>query len=102
MPSQTQKIAKERIRILFEEAEKAYPEHPERAQRYADLARKIAMRARVHLPRDLRRRICSKCKAYLVPGSSSRTRIRQRREPHVAITCLKCGHTTRIPLRRKK
>jgi ribonuclease P protein subunit RPR2 len=97
-PSQTEKIAQERIRILFQQAEQAFPQDPERAQRYADLARRIAMRTRTHLPADLRRRICPSCKAYLVPGANSRTRIRQRREPHVATTCLNCGHVTRIPL----
>ena len=99
---QTTGIALERIRILFDQAEETFPRDPDLAQRYVDLARKIAMRTRTHLPRDLRRRICRSCKAYLVPGATSRTRIRQRREPHVAITCLRCGHTTRIPLGEKK
>ena len=99
---QTQKIAQERIRTLFNQAEQTFPEDPDLAQRYVDLARRIAMRTRSHLPRDLRRRVCRGCKAYLVPGATSRTRIRQRREPHVATTCLKCGHTTRIPLGEKQ
>lgn len=99
---QTETIAAERIRILFQQAEEAFPDDPELAQRHVDLARRIAMRTRTHLPRDLRRRICRKCKAYLVPGATSRTRIRQRREPHIATTCLRCGHTTRIPLREKE
>jgi ribonuclease P protein subunit RPR2 len=99
---QTTRIAQERIRILFQQAEQTFPEDPDLAQRYVDLARRIAMRTRTHLPRDLRRRICRNCKAYLVPGATSRTRIRQRREPHVATTCLKCGHTTRIPLKEKE
>ena len=99
---QTTGIALERIRILFDQAEQTFPRDPDLAQRYVDLARKIAMRTRTHLPRDLRRRVCRSCKAYLVPGATSRTRIRQRREPHVTITCLRCGHTTRIPLGEKK
>lgn len=99
---ETTKIALERIRILFDQAEQTFPEDSQLAQRYVDLARRIAMRTRTHLPRDLRRRICRKCKAYLVPGATSRTRIRQRREPHVATTCLSCGHTTRIPIKEKK
>ena len=100
MPPRT-KIPEERIRILFRQAEAAYPTDPQRAQRYVDLARKIGTRNRTHLPPDLRRRVCRGCKAFLVPGANSRTRIRQRREPHVAITCLRCGHVTRIPLGRK-
>lgn len=99
---ETTKIAKERIRILLQQAEETYPQDPQLAQRYADLARKIAKRNRTHIPPDLRRRICPKCKAYQVSGATSRTRIRQRREPHIATTCLKCGHTHRQPIREKK
>jgi len=99
---QTERIAMERIRILFELAEETFPSDSTLAQRYVDLARRIAMRTRLRLPRDLRRRVCRRCNAFLVPGATSRTRIRQRREPHVATTCLKCGATTRIPLRRRK
>ena len=99
---QTEKIAMERVRILFRLADETFSADPARAQRYVDLARRIAMRARLHLPRDLRRRVCRRCNAFLVPGATSRTRLRKRREPHVATTCLKCGATTRIPLRRRR
>jgi len=99
---ETTKIAQQRIRTLFQQAEETYPQDPTLAQRYIDLARKIAMRTRIHLPQDLRRRVCSQCKSYLVPGKTSRTRIRQRREPHVATTCLKCGHIHRLSLRKKE
>jgi len=101
-PRETTKIAKERIRTLFQQAEETYPQDPTLAQRHIDLARKIAMRTRTHLPQDLRRRVCPQCKSYLVPGTTSRTRIRQRREPHVATTCLKCGNIHRLPLREKE
>ena len=102
MPKQTTVIALERIHILFQQAESIFPKNPQRAQRYIDLARTIAQRTRTHLPPYLRRQVCRECGAYLVPGSTSRTRIRQRREPHVATTCLKCGNIQRIPLREKR
>ncbi|RLI07699.1 ribonuclease P [Candidatus Bathyarchaeota archaeon] len=98
---EAREIALERIRILFRLADEVFHQNPERAQRYVDLARRIAMRVRIHLPRDLRRRICRRCKGFLVPGVNCRVRIRQRREPHVAITCLRCGAIMRIPLRRR-
>ncbi len=91
----------ERIRILFALAEHEEHAHPERAQRHTDLARRIASRNRVHLPPDLKRRVCPACKSYVGP-STSRTRIRQERESHVTITCLRCGHITRIPLRSRR
>jgi ribonuclease P protein subunit RPR2 len=98
----TQKIAMERIRTLFQQAEQTHAADPDLAQRYVDLARRIAMRTRTKIPRDFRNRICRNCKAHLVPGSTSRTRIRQLREPHITITCLRCGETKRIPLRRRE
>ncbi len=102
MPRQNTKIALERIHILFQQAETTYPNNPQLAQRHIDLARKIAQRTRTHLPPHLRNKVCRKCNAYLVPGSTSRTRIRQRREPHVATTCLKCGNIQRHPLKEKR
>jgi ribonuclease P protein subunit RPR2 len=102
MPKETDKIALERILALFQQAESTFPQDPQQAQRHIDLARKIAQRTRTHLPPHLRRQVCRKCNAYLVPGSTSRTRIRQRREPHVATTCLKCGNIQRYPLKEKQ
>jgi ribonuclease P protein subunit RPR2 len=101
MPEDPKRIANERIRILFSLAQRFQRTHPERSQRYALLARRIASRNRVHIPRDLGHLVCPMCKNYMGP-SGSRTRIRQEREPHVAITCLRCGHVTRIPLRSRK
>lgn len=94
-------VALQRIERLFSLAEKVYHERPALAQRYVDLARRIAMRVRLPLPREFRRRVCRSCGAFLVPGSSSRVRVRQRREPHVSITCLRCGRIYRIPLGRR-
>jgi len=102
MPKETTKIALERIHALFQQAEATHPSDPERAQRHVDLARRIAQRTRTHLPPELRHQVCRKCGAYLVPGSTSRTRIRQRREPHVATTCLGCGNVQRHPLKEKQ
>ncbi len=102
MPKETTIIALERIHILFQQAQTTFPHNPQQAQRHVDLARKIAQRTRTHLPPHLRRQVCRKCNAYLVPGSTSRTRIRQRREPHVATTCLKCGSIQRHPLKERQ
>jgi ribonuclease P protein subunit RPR2 len=100
MPGES--LAEQRIRSLFELADEMYEEHPDRSQRYVDLARRIAMRTRTKLPPDLRRRVCEECKGFLKPGVNCRVRIRQRREPHIAITCFQCGHITRIPIGRRK
>ena len=96
----TSNIAAERIRILFKLAEENISSNPTRSKRYIDLIRKIASRNRIHIPKELKRRICRGCKNLLTP-SNSHIRIRHTREPHVAITCHNCGYVSRIPLRRR-
>jgi len=64
-------------------------------------ARKIAMAARIRLPWEFKRRTCKRCDTLFVYGDNCRVRVRQKREPHVVITCLKCGWQTRILLRKK-
>ncbi len=99
--SQTKEIALQRIRTLFELAKDNVRKEPEMAQRYAQIARRIAMRTRVKLPTEYRRLICRHCKSFIYPGVNSRVRVQRRREPHVVITCLICGKAARIPLRAK-
>ena len=95
-------IAQRRIKRLFELADQVYVEHPDWARRYVDIVRRISMRNREKIPTHLKRRICRGCKGYLKQGANCRIRVRQKREPHVTITCLDCGHITRIPIRRRK
>ncbi|MEM0215972.1 MAG: ribonuclease P [Candidatus Bathyarchaeia archaeon] len=100
--STTRQIAMQRIRTLFQLARQIYAQNPALAQRYVDIARRIAMAARIRLPREFRRQVCRHCKGFILPGVSCRVRIKQRREPHVVITCLKCGGYMRIPLGKRK
>ena len=100
--NETRQIALQRIRTLFELAKKNIREEPELAQRYAQIARKIAMRTRVKLPTEYRRLICRHCKSFIYPGVNCRVRSQQKREPHMTITCLACGKTMRIPLRSRE
>lgn len=93
-------IARERIRILFDEAEKAaHDGRLDRADRYVELARLVGMRYNVPIPRDLKSFMCRKCGAYLLPGETSRVRTRGTR---VATTCLRCGHVRRVPFQREQ
>lgn len=95
-------IASERISILFAQAREKLKEEPELAQRYAKLAREIGMHYKVRMPSEYRRMICKNCKEFILPGVNCRVRTRTRREPHVVITCLKCGGQTRIPLKEEE
>jgi len=102
MDAETKRIAMQRIQTLFDLAKEAFHEDPSLAQRYVKRARKIAMAARVRLPREYRHLVCRHCKSFILPGVNCRVRIKQHREPHLAITCLNCGGQTRIPLEKKK
>jgi len=88
----TKEIARERIEILFEQAQLAFGEFPDLSNRYVELARKIAMRQRIRIPRELRRRYCHHCSIYLVPGSNMRVRVHRG---NVVVTCRSCNKHTR-------
>ncbi len=94
-------IARMRIQILFDEAKKASGSDPELAMQYVKSARRIAMAARIRMPLDFKRQTCKNCNALLVQGNNCRVRVKQKREPHVVITCLNCGNQTRIMLRKR-
>lgn len=98
----TKQIALQRVRILFRLARETIHEDPELAQRYVEIARKIAMRTRVRLPKEYRRQVCKRCKSFILPGVNCHVRIQPRREPHVVVTCFNCGKHTRIPLKRRE
>jgi len=94
-----QKIALERIKHLFKEAEKVFPENPERANRYVQIARRIAMKVNLRIPRELKRRFCKHCYSFLVPGVNCRVRTYRHR---VIYYCYNCGKYMRFPLKQKK
>jgi ribonuclease P protein subunit RPR2 len=102
MKSTARQIARQRIKVLFQQAKQIYHDNPKLSSRYIETARKIAMAARIRLPTVYRRQMCKNCNTLLVQGANCRVRIKQKREPHVVITCLNCGYQTRILLRKKK
>ena len=87
---------------MFEEATALGMANPELSSRYVRTARRIAMAAKVSLPREFRRRTCKRCNTLFVYGENCRVRVRQQRELHIVITCLKCGWQTRIPLKKRE
>jgi ribonuclease P protein subunit RPR2 len=88
----TKMVAKERISILFAQAQEAFREHPERSNRYVALARRIAMRQRVRIDREFRRQYCHHCYAFLVPGQNMRVRVHRG---YVVVTCGMCNKKMR-------
>jgi len=92
------RIARERISTLFVLAEReATAGHPELADRYVTLARRIGMRYNVRLLREYRELYCRGCSSFWIEGQTVRTRLR----PGCRVrTCLKCGRPRRTQVHR--
>ena len=88
-------IAKERIEILFKQAVK----EPEHANRYVFIARKIAMKFNIKLPKELKRKFCHKCYYYFGPS-----KVIVRTNPKIKAVeykCKHCKHVNRYPYGKK-
>ncbi len=99
--SSIKQIARQRIEILFRQAKKVARTNPKLAAAYVLSARKIAMAAKIRLPLEFRRETCKECNSFFVHGVNCRVRVKQKREPHVVVTCLNCGNQTRYMLKKK-
>lgn len=80
--NQLKETALERIEILFEEAKKT----PSKANRYVELARKLAMKVNLRIPRSLKRTYCKHCSNYFKQGNY---RVRTK-NGYVVYTCFTC------------
>lgn len=96
-PEYQLKIARERIQILFSEAEKAAKERPDLAKRYVELARRIGMRYNVRMPRNLKRKYCKYCHSYLRYGVNASLRLKRG---SVIIKCFSCNRTMHYPYKK--
>ncbi|HKZ45302.1 MAG TPA: ribonuclease P protein component 4 [archaeon] len=95
------KIAKERIEILLDLAEKEFSKHPERSRRCIELARKIGLRYNIRLAKEQKRGFCKNCNSLLVPGKTSQVRINSNRKI-LTVKCLVCNKISRYPYKRKR
>ncbi|MBI2667184.1 ribonuclease P [Candidatus Woesearchaeota archaeon] len=90
-------LAKERINILFNQANEIFNKDPKLADRYVILARKIAMKARIGIPKELKRKFCKHCYSYLKPGFNCRVRTRDKK---IIYYCMNCKKYTKIAIKR--
>jgi len=98
-PSSHIKIAEERINILFKEAKSMFKKDPKLSNRYVHLARKIAMKYKIKLPSELKKRFCKHCYSYLVPSKNCRVRLTKHK---LVYYCLNCKKYMRFPYNKKK
>ena len=97
--SKQKEIAKERVKILFQQAKEVFSKDKALANRYVTLARKIAMKVKIRIPIELKRKFCKHCYKFLMPGKNARIRTRDGK---VIISCFECKKFTRIPVSKKK
>ena len=86
-PDWQQKIAKERIDILFDLAGKNLGKNLERSQRYVELARKIGMRYNVRFSKEMKRKFCKNCNT-LLKGAKAQVRTERK---SLIIKCQVCN-----------
>jgi len=91
------RIAVERIRTLFREAEGMFDKRPDLCQRYIELAKKISLKYKVAIPDHFKRRMCKKCYSFLIPGKTCRIRTHQGK---LVYFCIGCKSMTRVPIKK--
>jgi ribonuclease P protein subunit RPR2 len=93
-------IAVTRVRTLLGLArQEALGPDADLADRYASLARRVAMRYQLPLRRADKTQVCRDCGAYRVPGRNTRVRIQSGR---IITTCLACGAIRRRPIQARR
>ncbi len=92
-------IAIERMNILFKNAEKQFYKHPERSNRYVEMALKLSTKYNTKIPAKWSRRYCKKCNSFLYYGHNSTVRLFNEK---INIFCGECGHVMKIPYQREK
>ncbi|MBN2566504.1 ribonuclease P [Candidatus Woesearchaeota archaeon] len=98
-PARIKRKALEQMRELFSLAAAAYRDDPSLSHRYVFLARKLAMKHKVSIPSELKRRFCKRCGRYLVPSVNARVRLKDGR---VVSFCTGCRAISRVPYRKRK
>ncbi|MBI2663003.1 ribonuclease P [Candidatus Woesearchaeota archaeon] len=82
-------IAKERIIILFDQADGIFKKDSKLSDKYISLARRISMKARIRIPKELKRKFCKHCYSYLKPGINCRVRTKDKKVVYYCINCKK-------------
>ena len=100
-PEWQKKIAEERIDILLDLAKKEFKKNKERSKRYAELARKIALRYNIRLDKATKNQFCKNCFYLFIPGKTFQTRLESKTKT-IVIKCLNCNKIYRRPYRTLK
>ena len=88
-PPPLRKAACAMLKKLFSEAESVCKTDISLADRYVEIARRIAMKMKVKIPSELKRRFCNRCYKYLVPGRNCRVRLHNSKVISFCESCRK-------------
>jgi ribonuclease P protein subunit RPR2 len=88
-PAEFQKIASERIQVLFDQAKKNFHLDSDLSDRYVYLARKIAMRYKLKIKSQYKRRYCKHCYSYFMPSKTCRVRTKEGKLIYFCFSCKK-------------
>ncbi len=94
-----ERLAQEHISQLSKEYDKARYANKALANRYLQLIRRIAMKFRLRLPREVKHSYCKHCKQAFIPGKNCRVRTRDGK---LVYYCYSCKKYTRLPLSLKR
>lgn len=83
------RIAKQHITSLFKEARLMYKFDKKLSDRYVAIARRIAMKFKIRMPRQCKRRFCKHCYKYLMPGDNCRVRTARGKVVYYCFNCKK-------------
>ncbi len=95
-PKKQLEEAEHQIKRYFALADKAFAEDKGLANRYVALARKMAMRFKIKLPKTIQRKFCKHCYKYLMPGVNCRIRTNSGK---VVYYCMECKKYMRFQYR---
>ena len=85
--NQQRKLALNEITLILNKAKEVFDRKPDLAHKYAKKARRTALKYKLKLPLEFKRRICKNCHSFLVPGRNLRVRTHKG---HVVYYCLNC------------
>jgi len=102
MPRKKGDVARQippRLNYLYQAAHCVLAQDPENTQLarfYLDLMKSVSAKVVMRLQPDIKRTICKKCSALLVPGVTATVRMKGRRQKHMVVTCIDCGRVKRF------
>ncbi len=88
--------AHEHVNNLFKQADDAFNEDSSLSDRYVSMARSIAMKFKLKLKSEYKRKICKHCYKYLRPGVNCRVR---NQTGKIVYSCFSCKKFTRFPIK---